>query len=43
MQQEVHAVNLRVEQSHFNIEECLKHHHPSTSDVEDDAPMDEAT
>jgi hypothetical protein len=45
MQQEVHSINLRVEQSQLDIQECLKHHHPSSSssDGEADAPMDEAT
>jgi hypothetical protein len=42
MQQEVHSINLRVEQSQLDIQECLKHHHPSNSDDEDDAPMAEA-
>jgi hypothetical protein len=32
---------LRVEQSQLDIQECLKHHYPSSSDDEDDAPMAE--
>jgi hypothetical protein len=45
IQQEVNSINLRVEQSQLDIQECLKHHHPpsSSSDDEVDAPMDEAT
>jgi hypothetical protein len=44
MQQEVHSINLCVEQSQLDIRECLKHHHPSgsSSDDEDDEPMAEA-
>jgi hypothetical protein len=41
MQQEVHSINLRVEQCQLDIQECLKHDHPSSSDDEDDAPMAE--
>jgi hypothetical protein len=41
MQQEVHSINLRVEQNQLDLQECLKFHHPSSSDDEDDAPMDE--
>jgi hypothetical protein len=40
LQQEVHSINLRVEQSQLDIQECLRHHHPSSSYDEDDAPMD---
>jgi hypothetical protein len=43
MQQEVHSINLRVEQSQLDIQECLRHHHPSNSDDEDDAPMADAS
>jgi hypothetical protein len=43
MYQEVHSINLRVEQNQLDLQECLKHHHPSSSDNEDDAPMVEAT
>jgi len=42
-QQEVHSINLRVEQNQIDLWECLKSHHPSSSDDEDDAPMAEAT
>jgi hypothetical protein len=42
-QQEVHSINLRVEQNQIDLWECLKFHHPSSSDDEDDAPMAEAT
>jgi hypothetical protein len=37
MQQELHSINLRVEQNHLDLQECLKFHHPSSSDDEDDA------
>jgi len=40
LQEEVHSLNLRVEQSQLDIQECLRHHHLSSSDDEDDAPMD---
>jgi hypothetical protein len=40
MQQEVHSINLRVEQNQLDLRECLKYHHPSSSDDEDDAPRD---
>jgi hypothetical protein len=40
LQQEVHSINLWVEQSQVDIQECLRHHHPSSSDDKDDAPMD---
>jgi len=39
MQQEVHSINLRVEQNQLDLQECLKCHHPSSSDDEDDALM----
>lgn len=42
MQQEVHSINLRVEQNQIDLQKCLKFHHPSNSDDEDDAPMAEA-
>jgi hypothetical protein len=41
MQQEVHSINLRVEQNQLDLRECLKFHHPASSDDEDDAPMAE--
>jgi hypothetical protein len=41
MQQEVHSINLCVEQNQLDIQECLKHHLPSSSDDKDDAPMAE--
>jgi hypothetical protein len=41
-QQEVHSINLRVEQNQIDLRECLKFHHPSSSDDEDDAPMADA-
>jgi hypothetical protein len=41
MQQEVHSINLHVEQNQLDLRECLKLHHPSSSDDEDDAPMAE--
>jgi hypothetical protein len=37
MQLEVHSINLRVEQNQLDLQECLKFHHPSSSDDEDDA------
>jgi len=40
-QQKVHSINLRVEQNQLDLQECLKFHHPSSSDDEDDAPMAE--
>jgi hypothetical protein len=43
LQQEVHSINLRVEQSQLDIQECLRHHHPSSSDDEDNAPMADAS
>jgi hypothetical protein len=41
MQQEVHFINLRVEQCQLDIQECLKHHHPSGNNEEDHPPMAE--
>jgi len=41
MQQEVHSINLRVEQNQLDLRECLKFHHQSGSDDEDDVPMAE--
>jgi hypothetical protein len=38
MQQEVHSINKRVEQNLLDLRECLKYHHPGSSDDEDDAP-----
>jgi hypothetical protein len=37
MQQEIHSINLRVEQNQLDLQECLKFHHPSSSDDGDDA------
>jgi hypothetical protein len=37
MQQEIHSINLRVEQNQLDLQECLKFHHPSSRDDEDDA------
>jgi hypothetical protein len=31
------STNLRVEQNQLDLQECLKFHHPSSSDDEDDA------
>jgi hypothetical protein len=42
MQKEVHSINLRVEQNQLDLRQCLKFHHPSSSDDADDAPMAEA-
>jgi hypothetical protein len=36
MQQEIHSINLRVERNQLDLQECLKFHHPSRSDDEDD-------
>jgi len=41
IQQEVLSINLRVEQNQLDFQECLKFHHLSSSDDEDDAPMAE--
>jgi hypothetical protein len=38
MQQEVHSINLQVEQNQLDLQEF---HHLSSSDDEDDAPMAE--
>jgi hypothetical protein len=38
MQQEVHSINKRVEQNQLDLRECLKYHHPGSSDDVDDAP-----
>jgi hypothetical protein len=43
MQQDVHSINLRVEQNQIDLQECLKFHHQSSNDDKDDAPMAEAT
>jgi hypothetical protein len=43
MQLEVHSINLRVKQNQIDLRECLKFHHLSNSDDEDDAPMAEPT
>jgi hypothetical protein len=40
MQLEVHSINKRVEQNQLDLKECLKYHHPSSSDDEDDVPRD---
>jgi hypothetical protein len=37
MQLAVHSINRRVEQNQLDLQECLKHHHPSSSDDEDGA------
>jgi len=42
-QQEVHSINHCVEENQIDLRECLKFHHPSSSDDEDDAPMVETT
>jgi hypothetical protein len=38
MQQEVHSINKRVEQNQLDLRECLKYHHPSSGDDDEDAP-----
>lgn len=43
MQQEVHSIELHVEQNQIDLWECLKFHHPSSSDDKDDAPMANAS
>jgi hypothetical protein len=43
MQQEVHSITLCVEKNQLDLQECLKYHHPSSSDDEDDAPMADAS
>jgi hypothetical protein len=35
MQLAVHSINRRVDQNQLNLQECLKYHHPSSSDDED--------
>jgi hypothetical protein len=40
MQLEVHSINKRVEQNQLDLKECLKYHHPDSSDDEDAAPRD---
>jgi hypothetical protein len=37
MRQEIHSINLRVEQNQLDLQECLKFHYPSSSDDENDA------
>jgi hypothetical protein len=37
MQLDVHSIDRRVEQNQMDLQECLKCHHPSGSDDEDDA------
>jgi len=37
MQLAVHSIDRRVEQNQLDLQECLKHHHPSSSDDEDGA------
>jgi hypothetical protein len=39
IQQEVHSINKRVEQNQLDLQECLKYHHPGSSDDDEDAPM----
>jgi hypothetical protein len=36
-QLEVRSINKRVEQTHLDLQECLRVHHPGSSDDEDDA------
>jgi hypothetical protein len=43
MQQEVHSINLRVEQNQLDLHECLKFHHPYSSDDDDDSLMANAS
>jgi hypothetical protein len=43
MQQDVHSINLCVEQNQLDLRECLQFHHPSSRDDEDDAPMANAS
>jgi hypothetical protein len=35
MQLEMRSIGKRVEQTHLDLHECLKYHHPSNSDDED--------
>jgi hypothetical protein len=37
LQLEVWSINKRVEQTHLDLQECLRVHHPGSSDDEDDA------
>jgi hypothetical protein len=37
LQLEVWSINKRVEQTHLDLLECLRVHHPGSSDDEDDA------
>jgi hypothetical protein len=37
MQLAVHSIDRRVEQNQLDLQECLKHHHPSSNDDEDGA------
>jgi hypothetical protein len=37
MQLDVHSIDRRVEQNQLDLQECLKYHHPTGSDDEDDA------
>jgi hypothetical protein len=37
MQLELHSINKHVEQTQLDLRECLKYHHPDSSDDEDDA------
>jgi hypothetical protein len=37
MHMEVYSINKRVEQNQLDLKECLKYHHPDSSDDEDDA------
>jgi hypothetical protein len=37
MQLTVHSIDRRVEQNQLDLQECLKYHHPSGSDDEEDA------
>jgi hypothetical protein len=41
MQQEVHSINKMGKQNQQDLRECLKYHHPGSSDDEEDAPMAE--
>jgi hypothetical protein len=36
MQLEVHSINKRMEQNQLDLKECLKYHHPRSSDDEAD-------
>jgi hypothetical protein len=38
MQQEMRSINKRTEQTQLDLRECLKYHHPDSSDDEDVAP-----